>query len=159
MAGALPCSCIETCCPQVGESPVGGLSQGLAMLWGADSALHLCHDKGLGLLLWRSTGVCLGLQPWAAGARAERGAPRPQICAGVVGESLQRPQLRDSRDSLRPEEPSGIPHPKNTRWEQKVLLPPDSQRKSSSEQVGWGCAWHSSALPLCIGMWVVLHRH
>lgn len=52
VAGAPPCSCIEHCCLEVSESLVRGLGWGVWMLWGADSALHLCPAKGLGLLLW-----------------------------------------------------------------------------------------------------------
>lgn len=57
------------------NSPVGGLGQGSAMLWDADSALHLCHCQRPGASAWATcgsvSGAAAGLQPHAAGDGAE----------------------------------------------------------------------------------------
>lgn len=100
--GALPGSCVELCCAGVGDGAQRRSGCGPCL------APMARHGAGAPALLTDGLGAGLGLQPQAAGARAERGAAYAPVPAPAGGESLPRPQLQGSRDPLRPGDPSGL---------------------------------------------------
>lgn len=92
----------------------------------ADSALCLCHAKGLGLLLWSPTGRCLGLQPQAGQSQE---LPSPSSCSCGRGEcrGLEGPALA-----------------RGAQWGPLSKNSPKGSRKCcchwTALMQGWGCA-------------------